>query len=114
MTDYIITLHGDASTWESLDAPERLAGHAAHEVFATACAAAGHTVVTTAELDHWSSTLVRIRQGVLSITDGPFVEPTEVLAGFYRIATDDVDGLIPLVGDLLRVTGETAEVRAVL
>ena len=114
MTEYLLTLHGDGSLWESLDSPERLAGHAAHGVIARACADAGHQIVGGAELDHWTSTVVRIRQGVLSITDGPFAEPTEVLAGFYRIATDDLDGLIPLVGELIRVTGETAELRAVI
>ncbi|WP_028045591.1 YciI family protein [Cellulomonas sp. URHE0023] len=114
MTEYLITLRGDASVWETPDGPRLQACHTAHDDFYRACAAQGHTVVANAELDHWRSTVVRIREGVLSITDGPFTEPTEVLAGVYRIATDDLDGLVPLIGDLLRVTGETAEVRAII
>ncbi|GEK23467.1 hypothetical protein [Cellulomonas xylanilytica] len=44
-------------------------------------------------------------------TTGPFAESTEILAGLYRIATDDLDGLTAVVGELVRGTGEVAEIR---
>ena len=82
-----------------------------HEEFGRACADAGHDIRDSAELHHSVSRVVRLRDGRTSVTDGPFAESTEVLAGLYRIATDDVDGLAELVGELIRGTGEVAEIR---
>ena len=110
-TEYIVTLHGDQTVWHGDDAPDRLPGHRVHEAFGRACADGGHEILGSAELHHSVSRVVRLRDGRVSVTDGPFAEPTEVLAGFYRIATDDVDGLTALVGELIRGTGEVAEIR---
>ena len=110
-TEYIVALYGDQTVWHGDDAPDRIPGHRVHEEFGRACADAGHDIRDSAELHHSVSRVVRLRDGRTSVTDGPFAESTEVLAGLYRIATDDVDGLTVLVGELIRGTGEVAEIR---
>ncbi|MEZ0447646.1 hypothetical protein [Cellulomonas sp. ICMP 17802] len=120
MTEYVLTLQGDAASRRRPDTTaDRLTGYRAHAVFAQACADAGHTIHDDAELHHTRALVVRVEGGRVAIADvpladGPFAEGTEVIAGFYRISTDDVDGLALLVADLLRVTGEVAVLREVL
>ncbi|WP_456844948.1 YciI family protein [Cellulomonas sp. P5_C6] len=110
-TEYILTLQGDPTNLSADDAPDRLTGHRAHAVFARRCAEAGHVIHDDAELHHSRAMVVRIVGGHVSVTDGPFAEGTEVIAGYYRISTPDLDRLALLVADLIRVTGETAVLR---
>ncbi|MGH2528583.1 MAG: YciI family protein [Actinomycetota bacterium] len=41
-----------------------------------------------------SSTVLRAREGDVVMTDGPFVEAKEHIAGFYIINVDDLDAAI--------------------
>jgi hypothetical protein len=111
MTEYVVMLQGDPTIWLGGETPGRVEGHRAHGVFARACEDAGHAILAGAELHHTHATVVRVVGDLVTVTDGPYTEATEVVAGFYRIATDDLDGLARLVGELIKVTGETAVLR---
>ena len=41
-----------------------------------------------------SATTVRVRDGERHVTDGPFAETKELLAGVYLIEAEDLDGAI--------------------
>ncbi len=43
-----------------------------------------------------NATTVRIRNGKLSVTDGPFAETKETLGGFFLIEADDLDEAIQI------------------
>ena len=43
-----------------------------------------------------TATSVRIRDGHLAVTDGPFAETKEALGGFYLIEADDLDQAIKI------------------
>jgi hypothetical protein len=51
----------------------------------------GHYVAAQALKPIDSATTVRIRNGQLSLTDGPFAETKEQLAGFYLIEAKDLN-----------------------
>ena len=38
-----------------------------------------------------TATVVRVRDGVRSVTDGPFIEAKEVLVGYYQVKADSLD-----------------------
>lgn len=38
-----------------------------------------------------TATVVRVRDGERSVTDGPFVEAKEVLVGYYQVKADSLD-----------------------
>lgn len=56
---------------------------------------------------------VRLRNGKLSITDGPFTETKEHLAGFYLIEADDLNGAVQLAAKIPPVREGSIEVRPV-
>ena len=45
-------------------------------------------------LPYDSATVVRVQDGVTTMTDGPFVETKEQLAGFWVIEVDDLDAAL--------------------
>lgn len=97
---YVILLPGDESAWEEAPQEHRDAVYARHEEFGRRLRANGHTVVGGAELTHSrEAKLVRAdAEGRVVLSDGPFVETTEQLTGYYEIETDDLDDLLQLVG----------------
>jgi hypothetical protein len=45
-----------------------------------------------------TATTVRVQNGDVLTTDGPFAETKEVLAGFYLVEADDLDGALEVAG----------------
>ena len=60
-----------------------------------------------------SATTVRIRNGRLSITDGPFAETKEQLAGFYLIQARDLNDAIQIASRIPPARVGCIEVRPV-
>ena len=60
-----------------------------------------------------TATTVRMRNGKLSITDGPFAETKEQLAGFYLIDAKDLNEAIQVAGDIPAARVGCVEVRPV-
>ncbi len=47
-----------------------------------------------------TATTVRIREGKVAVTDGPFAETKEQLAGFYMIDAKDLDEAIRIASGI--------------
>lgn len=96
---YVVLLPGDESAWEEASQQHRDAAYARHGEFGRQLGAGGHTVVGGAELTHSRETkLVRAdAYGKVIVSDGPYVETTEQLTGYYEVETDDLDDLLQLV-----------------
>jgi hypothetical protein len=60
-----------------------------------------------------TATTVRRREGELVITDGPFAETKEQIAGFYVIECDDLDEALELASRNPAADFGTVEVRPV-
>jgi len=60
-----------------------------------------------------TATTVRVRDGRVSITDGPFAETKEQLAGFYMIEADDLDEAIQIAAKIPPARVGSVEVRPV-
>ena len=56
---------------------------------------------------------VRVRQGKVSITDGPFTETKECLAGFYLIEAADLNDAIQIASQIPPARVGSIEVRPV-
>ena len=56
---------------------------------------------------------VRIRNGKMSVTDGPFTETKECLAGFYLIEAADVDEAIHIASQIPPAQVGSIEIRPV-
>ncbi len=60
-----------------------------------------------------TATSVRVRDGRLSVTDGPFAETREQLGGYFLIEAPDLDGAIGVAGRIPGARKGTVEVRPV-
>jgi len=60
-----------------------------------------------------TATTVRVRGGRVSITDGPFAETKEQLAGFYLIEARDLNDAIQLAAKIPPAREGSVEVRPV-
>src|SRR5207237_1285351 len=60
-----------------------------------------------------TATSVRVRKGKVSITDGPFAETKEQLAGFYLIDAKNLDQAIQVASKIPPAREGTVEVRPV-
>jgi hypothetical protein len=60
-----------------------------------------------------TATSVRIRGGKVTTTDGPFVETTEFLGGFYVVDVKDLDRALELAAQIPAAEHGTVEVRPV-
>ena len=60
-----------------------------------------------------TATTVRVRSGKASLTDGPFAETKEQLAGFYLIDAKDLDDAIQMAAKIPPARVGSIEVRPV-
>lgn len=63
-----------------------------------------------------SATTLRNDEGRMLLTDGPFIDSKEFLAGLFLIETDNLDGALAIAEELLQETrpGTAIEVRPIL
>ena len=60
-----------------------------------------------------TATTVRVRNGKISVTDGPFAETKEFLAGFYMIEARDLNEAIQLAAKIPPAQVGSIEVRPI-
>jgi hypothetical protein len=75
---------------------------------------AGHHILSAGLQAARSAATVRVRDGKLSITDGPFAETKEVLGGFTLIEARDFDEALRLAATFPAARTGSMEVRPLL
>ena len=75
--------------------------------------ASGHCIGAEALQPVASATTVRVRNGKVSVTDGPFAETKECLAGFYLLEARDLNEAIQLASRIPPAEIGSIEVRPV-
>ena len=73
----------------------------------------GHHIAAEALSSVDAATTVRVRNGKVSVTDGPFTETKEQLAGFYLIDAKDLNEAISLAAKIPPARVGSIEVRPV-
>jgi len=81
--------------------------------FDTAIRKSGHCIASEALESVQTATSVRVRNGKVSVTDGPFAETKEQLAGFYMIEARDLDEAIQLASKIPPARVGSIEVRPI-
>jgi hypothetical protein len=75
--------------------------------------ASGHCLASEALQAVHTATTVRVRDGKLSITDGPFAETKEQLTGFYLIEAKDLNEAIQIAAKIPPARAGCIEVRPI-
>jgi len=73
----------------------------------------GHCIASEALQSVQTATTVRVRNDRLSVTDGPFAETKEQLAGFYMIEARDLNEAIQIAAKIPPARVASIEVRPV-
>ncbi|MEQ1773333.1 MAG: YciI family protein [Burkholderiales bacterium] len=73
----------------------------------------GHCIASEALQSVQTATTVRVRNGKMSITDGPFAETKEQLAGFYMIEARDLNEAIQIASKIPPAKVGSIEVRPI-
>jgi len=75
--------------------------------------ASGHCMASEALESVQTATTVRMRDGKVAVTDGPFAETKEQLAGFYMIEAADLDEAIRIAARIPPARVVSIEVRPI-
>ena len=73
----------------------------------------GHCVASEALQSVSTATTVRVRNGKVSVTDGPFAETKECLAGFYMFEARDLNEAIQIASKIPPAQVGSVEVRPI-
>jgi hypothetical protein len=103
---YLCLVYGEENKIAAMDDHECLAYDAGMRANGRCLASEALESVTTA-------TTVRVRNGRLSVSDGPFAETKEQLAGFYLIEARDLNEAIQLASKIPPAKVGCVEVRPI-
>jgi hypothetical protein len=109
---YLCLIHLDEKELDAMPAGDMNALNAEHLDFNDGLRAGGVFIEAEALAPARTTACVRVRQGKTSVTDGPFTETKELVAGFYLIEARDLDEAIQVAARIPSARLGTVEVRA--
>jgi len=96
---YLLLLHMDESGWDQLAPDQRVEGQAAYANYTASLRDAGTLVASARLTNSDAAKTIRTKGGKPVITDGPFAETKEQIAGFYLIEAADLDDAVARAAD---------------
>lgn len=88
---YIVMIYNNPGAFEALSEEERDRLSADADAFFNELSKSGEFIGGSALADPSNSKTVRVRDGVPAVTDGPFAEAKEQLAGYYVIDCETIE-----------------------
>jgi hypothetical protein len=110
---YLCLVFSDERAIEALPRDAYAALVDAHLDYNEALAEHGHYIASEALESARASAVVRVRNGKLSVTDGPYAETKEQIGGFYLIDARDLNEAIQLAARIPAARIGGVELRAV-
>ena len=111
---YLCLIYDEEKTIAAMPQSESDAFMGEYFTFTDDIAKSGHFVAGEALHPVETATTVRIRNGRLSTTDGPFAETKEQLGGFYLIEAADLNEAIRIAAKIPSARTGSIEVRPVV
>jgi len=103
---YLCLVYGEERALQSMDDRHCVA-------FDEEVRKSGHCVASEALQPVATATTVRVRNGKVQVTDGPFAETKEILAGFYMIEARDLNEAIQIAARIPPAQVGSVEVRPI-
>ena len=110
---YMCLIYGDPERAATMTEEEGNQVFADYSDFTESIRESGHLVGGDALHPVETATTVRVRNGKVSVTDGPFAETKEQLAGFYLIEATDLNEAIQIASTIPPAREGSVEVRPV-
>ena len=111
---YVCLIYDDEKNWEKMPKPDAEAMMGEYFAFTEDIKKNGHYHAGEALQPVGTATTVRVRNGKLSTTDGPFAETKEQLGGFYLISARDLNEAIQIASRIPSARIGSIEVRPVI
>ncbi|MEA2705411.1 MAG: hypothetical protein QOH22_199 [Gemmatimonadaceae bacterium] len=107
---YLILIHLDQDELYALPEAEMSALNARHLEFNNRLRESGHWIEAEALEPANTSRKIRVRRGKPAVTDGPFAESKELVAGFYLIEARDINEATRIASEIPSASIGTIEV----
>ncbi len=114
---YMLLIYHNPETrkiWESFSDAERAEGLRAYAALNEDLAASGELIVSQALADPSLGKRIAVRNGRTLITDGPFAEVKEHLAGFFLLECDSLERAIAQAARIPEAELGQVEVRPIM
>jgi hypothetical protein len=110
---YLCLIYEDEKSWENASQADMEKAMGAYYAFDDSIKKSGHHRVGEALQPTNTATTVRVRNGKISTTDGPYVETKEQLGGFYLIEARDLNDAIQVAARIPSAQTGGVEVRPI-
>jgi hypothetical protein len=110
---YLCLIYDDEKTWTTMSQADAQAMMGEYFAFTEGIKQSGHHLAGEALKPVNTATTVRVRNGKMSTTDGPFAETKEQLGGFYMIEAKDLNEAIQIASRIPSAKTGSIEVRPV-
>ena len=110
---YLCLIYLDEKQLAAMPQPEVSALNARHLSFNEGLLDSGHFIEAEALQPATASTCVRMRNGRVVLTDGPYAETKEMVAGFYLIEARDLNEAVQVASRIPAAPLGTVEIRPI-
>jgi hypothetical protein len=111
---YLCLIYDDEKNMATMTKAQSDAFMGEYNTFTQDIQKSGHMIAGEALLPVNTATTVRVRNGKLSTTDGPFAETKEQLGGFYMIDARDLNEAIQVASRIPSAKTGSIEVRPIM
>ena len=110
---YLCLIYGDESQLSHMTQEQGQAMMGEYWAFTDGIQKSGHYLAGEALKPVQTATTVRVRNGKMSTTDGPFAETKEQLGGFYMVDAKDLNEALQIAARIPGAKHGSIEVRPV-
>jgi len=111
---YVLLIYGSERTWNDLSEAEKGQEFAEYMTFGKAITDSGAMRGGDALEPVNTAKSVRVRDGKITVTDGPFAETKEQLGGYYLVEAKNIDEAVSLGAKIPGARTGVVEVRPVI
>lgn len=111
---YLCLIYEDEEWWEKATEADMQKGMAEYTTFTENIKKNGNYVGGEALQPTKTAKSVRVRNGKISTTDGPYVETKEQLGGYYLINAKDLNDAVQVASRIPGARNGTVEVRPIM
>ena len=111
---YLCLLYENEQAWAAMPQSEVDAIMAEYFAFGDKYRTSGHVIGGNALQPTQTASTVRVRNGKISTTDGPFAETREQLGGFYLLEAKDLNEAIQIAAKIPAARTGGVEVRPIM
>lgn len=110
---YLLLIHSDEKTWDAMTKAEQDAVMDGHMAMQERMKKVGAFLAADRLCPVATATTIRVRDGKVMITDGPFAESKEQFGGFYMIEAANLDEALKWAAEIPCAQTGSVEVRPI-